>query len=336
MTVAECLWMLDHLAPVAPAAAPCSKVEFDSAAAGTYVEPNARLGWHRTRASWSSISWRAAPEGVAAVVQPLDPHAVKYNVYSAGVLDAEDVRPQFNMQWYDLQPLGADGGFRSLGRIDRGARRDNANPRPVFAQYIGMLVLPDGLTLLMDRVIALQDAVLTGSLALPLRVACDVFTDFQAELTFDGHPHRLSADPAGERRFGVAARELRVRGMAVRLLQAGPEGFHVLQAGTREDEEKRRWPTVYAGAEMSLLSHEITVGSMARRSVRRGELVRCVTQAVLFGAAMDAADGPVVEGVDALAFTVALPGGRRAAINFTDAPAGPPGRPVPPRSILLH
>jgi hypothetical protein len=334
MTLAESLWILERVGPVAD---PASSEVWHAAMAGTFHSPNARLAWHRTGDTFASISWRAYPHGIQALVQPLaKPHLLKWNAAATGLLEIEEALPGVSLQWCRMEPLPA-GGFWTLGEVAHGRWADGRNIRPLVRQFLGMIALPDGTVFWIDRCRAAQAFTLTTNLSLPIRLAADIFNDGAARLTVAGEERLFPQHATEDTWHRLSGREILLdRCLAVQNLE-GEGAFHLMQKRRRDPQ---RQMMIYgegsAACEESLVAHDLYFGNRETRNVAAGTWMRRVAQWLFCHNEMNTgASGFTVEGEDPLRFALVAEREPRILINFTERAQHVAGHEVGPRQVLL-
>jgi len=342
VALAQALWVLDRIdrAAVPP---PSSEPEYNARNVGTYHEPNARLVWHRDSHRWASFCWRSCYGAPQAIVQPIGlPNLLKFNHNSAGILDVSGCTRSFDITWFATD-IFKEGGFWSLGQIDRESRSDiRGRVAPLVRQYQALIALPEGPSILVDQCLALDQLWLLRTGSLGLRLASDIFNDNKVTLVAGGQEQSFGQHPQRDTWHDLGSREITIEKRLTIHAVAGEGTFQLMQKRRRPtDRSELLYPNDPFGSEESLLSHELYFGP---NSYDRPRIVVPQTwfrnDVLVFycdPAATPAKTTAAITGSNPC-FAIHLPDLKRMiALNFADAEQSvelPAGRiTVPPRSV---
>jgi len=260
--LAQALWMLEHM-DTSAFPAPATAVEFDRRNRGTYVEPGAKLVWHRDEHRFASASWRSAFGVWQFVVQPVElPHLLKFNYNGMGTIELPATERQAQVKWSGMDRLEG-GGFWAIGMIEREGKKVTVN-EPVFPlvrQYQAMVALPDGLTVLADWCQAADQIWVLREGGLGLRLAADIFNDGAVRLTVDGRERAFGQAECRGEWHDLGSRSVTIeKRMTIRAL-AGEGTFQLLQKRARSADRSEQLDALdHHGEEESLVAHELYFG----------------------------------------------------------------------------
>ncbi|HSW47426.1 MAG TPA: hypothetical protein VLM89_17820 [Phycisphaerae bacterium] len=343
--LAQALWLLDRIDSGA-IPAPSTPGEFNRRNVGTYIEPNANLAWHRDEHRWASASWRSAFKQWQFIIQPVQlPHLLKFNHNGLGLLEISGVNNQHAIKWFRMDTF-KDGGFWSLGQIDRQSKRITKGPAvfPLVRQYQAIAALPEGPTVFVDLCQAADQLWILRDGGIGLRLAADIFNDNAARLTVGGEECLFSQATCNDTWHDLGSRSITIEKLLTVHALAGEGTFQLKQKSARPADRSRLLHDQDTfGVEESLLTHELYFGPPAYerpRIIAPDELFR--RQVTVFYC--DPATTPARPAGEVAGqfpcLTVSLPDvGRTVAVNFGEqerkatTPAG--AVTVPARSVVV-
>lgn len=340
-SLALALWTMDRLGGC-DLPRPATEAEFNAHNRGTYLEPNAKLVWHRDAHRFASFCWRSAFGQYQALVQPVElAHLLKYNHNGLGLIDAPSTIARMKYEFFNLGTLPG-GGFWSLGTIGRVAKSTMGTAAfPLVHQHVALVALPEGPSLWIDQCQALDQLWLAAQGSLGVRLAADVYNGGRVRLSVDGQERSVAPHPCRDTWIDLGARELVVeRRLTLRAL-SGEGSFQLLQKRARPaDRSEMLYANDPVGVEESLLAHELYFGPprfTRQRVVAAGEWFRDVALVIY----CDPAATPRAEPVEITGkhpcFAVRLPRLKRTvALNFSAAEQKIGALRVPAQSVVVE
>ena len=329
-SLAHALWVMDHM-DTSAMPAPSTAEQYNARNTGTYHEPNARLVWHRTPQHWASFSWRSAFGQWQAVVQPVGmSNLLKFNHNGMGLLEIGGAASKAALRSFRIDTFDR-GGFWSMGTIDRLAGT-GGKPFPLVRQHQALVALPEGPSIFIDQIEAVEPVEVIRNGGLGLRLAADIFNDNRAKLTVAGTERLFGQHPDRDTWHTFDGRSITIEDALTIHAITGDGAVHLLQKRQRPTKgDEKIYPADRFAVEESLVSHELYFGESAEgpSKVEPQQWIRNLIAVVYCDPQQTPPQPTATVTGSHPCFAVHLPGiGRTVAINFaetgqtTDSPAG--------------